>query len=321
MSGLGTIVGFALVFVLIAWALSALIFLTLQLTGPRLRRLGPAAERRVTALAAAMPVLAAATVVGALMISSSAGVDHCPVHDHHAHLCLEHGDDWAGRPWAVVLVASAMAVLAIRLLIFAGTLLRGRRAVALLRSASTAVADVRLVESDRPFCFVAGLRQPEIYASSAAWRGIVGLERDAMIAHERGHVRHRDLAWRATLEVLCAFGAPLTPAPILARWDHATERLRDGEAADAVGSAESVAGAMVRMCRLGATAIPAGATGFVPKAAALADRVESLLTDSPRGHRAAAVMATLWVVVMVAMVASIAVHVDPLHHALESLLG
>ncbi len=321
MNSLGAIVGFTLVFVLFTWAMSALLSLMIQAAGRPLRRLGAAAERRVTALAAALPVLVAAALVGALILSSIAGPDHCPVHDHHAHLCLTHGDDWASRPWAVALVSAAFAVLAIRLSLFAGALLRGGRAVARLRSASVAIGDVRLVESDQPFCFVAGLRRPEIYASSAAWRGIVGIEREAMIAHERAHVRHRDLAWRAAIEVLCAFGAPLTSSSIVARWDHATERLRDREAADAVDSPESVAGAMVRMCRLGTSAIPAGATSFAPKPAAIVDRVESLLTESPRGDRAAAVVTTLWVAVVVTMVASVAVHVEPLHHALESLLG
>lgn len=50
MTGFGTVVGFALVFVLVAWTLSALIVIAVRGAGPTLRRLGPVAERRVTAL-------------------------------------------------------------------------------------------------------------------------------------------------------------------------------------------------------------------------------------------------------------------------------
>jgi Zn-dependent protease with chaperone function len=260
-------------------------------------------------------------VVVTLLVRSIVGEDHCPTHDHHAHLCLAHGDAWASRPWAVALVASAVAIVLARLSLFAAALLRGRRAVALLRSASTRIDDVRLVDSDRPFCFVSGLRTPEIYASSAAWHGLDEDERAAMFAHERGHVRHRDLAWRAGLEVVSALGAPLTPSPLLARWEHATERLRDGEAAEAVGGPEAVAQAMVRMCRLGAPMVPARTTSFTPAPAALGDRVEALLGASPRGERAAAALGALGLVLVVGMVAIVATHAEPLHHLLESLLG
>lgn len=321
MSGLGTVVGFALVFVLTAWAVSALVLVMLRVAGGRLRRLGAVAERRVTLLAAALPVLLAAALVGTLVVSSIAGEDHCPAHDHHAHLCLAHGDDWASRPWAVALVAAAAAIVLARLSLFAGALIRGQRAVARLRSASTPVGDVRLVESERPFCFVAGLRRPEIYASTAAWQGLDDDQRDAMLAHERGHVRNGDLAWRAGIEVVSAFGAPLTPSPLLARWEHATERLRDDEAANEVGSPESVAEAMVRMCRLGAALAPACATSFAPAPSALGDRVEALLANRPRGDHAARVMGALWLVLVGATVCAVATHAEPLHHALESLLG
>ncbi len=321
MSGAGTLVGFALVFVLTAWTVSALIYLTFGATGRRLRRLGPLAERRITALAATLPVLLGTTVVATLVIRSIAGHDHCPAHDHHAHLCVAHGDAWIEQPWAVALVAAAAAVVLARLTLLGGALLRGRRAVAQLRGASRQLAEFRLVDSDRPFCFVAGLRRPEIYVSTAAWHGLEAEEREAMIAHERGHVKHHDLAWRSLLEVVVAFGAPLTSAPLFARWEHATERLRDDDAAAALGAPEDVAGAMVRLCRLGASPAGAGSVGFSPMPGALHDRVEALLAGQPRGERAAAVLARGWLVLVTAVAIAIATHAEPLHHALESLLG
>ena len=321
MRGLGTFVGFALIFVLTAWTLSALIAVMRPVVGRRLRGLGPAAERRGAALATALPLLIASTVVAILVARSVAGDDHCAAHDHHAHLCLAHGGAWAERSWAVALVAAAAAITLARLALLGGALLRGRRAVAQLRSASTAVEDVRLVDSPRPFCFVAGLRHAEIYASTSAWHGLALDERDAMLAHERGHVRHRDLAWRALLEVVSAFGAPMTPRPLLTRWEHATERLRDAEAADAVASPEAVAGAMVHMCRLGAAPLPSGLVGFAAAPAALDERVRALLAGGPRGYRVATRLGAVGLVLMAVVGFAIATHAEPLHHALESLLG
>lgn len=321
MSGGGAAIGFALVFVVTAWTVSALFSLLLAATAARLRRLGPAAERRLTALVAALPVLIAVAVVATLVVRSVAGADHCPDHDHHAHLCIAHGGAWAERPWAVALVAAAAAIVIARLVIFAATSLRARRAVARLRAASRRTAGVRLIDSSRPFCFVAGLRCPEIYASTAAWHGLDPEERDAMIAHERGHVRHRDLAWRGLLEVAAAFGAPLTPAPLLARWEHATERLRDGDAAVEIGDPAAVAAAMVHLCRLGAAVPAPRVLGFPAPPAALDERVEALLSDAPRGDRAASAVGLSWLVLLSAAIVAVATHAEPLHHAFESVLG
>ncbi len=320
MTNLGTFVGFAMVFVLTAWTLSAVIALMLPMIGSLRRWFGPAAERRSVALATALPLLVASIVVATLIARSVAGTDHCAAHDHHAHLCLAHGHAWAERPWAVALVAAAVAITLARLALLGGALLRGRRAIAQLRAASTSLDDVRLVDSPQPFCFVAGLRRAEIYASTGAWHGLASDERDAMLAHERGHVRHHDLAWRTLLEVVGAFGAPLTPRPLLARWEHATERLRDEEAGD-VASPEAVAGAMVHMCRLGAGPLPSGLVGFAAPPAALDDRVRALLAGGPRGYRAATTLGAGGLVVMVLVGSAIAAHAEPLHHALESLLG
>lgn len=321
MSGSGALVGFALVFVLVAWTLSAALSLLLAAGGTRLRALGPAAERRVAVLAAVLPVVLAAAVTAALVIRSVAGDDHCAVHDHHAHLCLAHGEAWLERPLVVVLVSVATAVAAARLLVLGVALLRGRRAIAVLRAASERCGDVQLVDSPRPFCFVAGLVRPRIYASTAAWSGLPDGERAAMLAHERGHVRHRDLGWRALVEAALAFGAPLTSSALIARWDHATERLRDGDAADEVGDPTAVASALVQMCRLGAIGAEARLIGFPARSGALEERVAALLDRAPRGARAARVVAAAALGLVSAVTIAAVTHVEPLHHVLESLLG
>jgi Zn-dependent protease with chaperone function len=316
----GSSIGFALVFVLTAWGLSIGFALVMGATRARWRELGPAAERRLAALAVVLPVAIAAAVVSMLVIQSLVGADHCTEHDHHAHLCVAHGAAWGQRPWAVALVAAAAAVLVARLAVLVAVSWRARRAVARLRRTSRSVGDVRLVDCDRPFCFVAGARRPEIFASTAAWEVLDAAERSAMLAHERGHVRHRDVAWRTLLEVVAAFGAPLTPTAFLTRWELATERLRDHDAAAEVGDPTTVASALVRLCKLGASVPALRTVGFPAGRDALDDRVRALLGEAPRGERAARAVALLGFGALSTVLLALAIHAEPIHHVLESLL-
>lgn len=317
----GALVGFALVFVLTAWASSAALGAIVALAGGRPRGWGPAGERRLSALTAVLPLALAAVLTATLAVHSAAGQDHCADHDHHAHLCVAHAQAWLDRPWALALVGAAATVVVLRLGALVATVLRAHSAVTQLRRASARIGDVRLVESPRPFCFVAGLWRPQIYASTAAWHGLDADEREAMLAHERAHVRHRDLAARAVLHAITVIAAPFGAGAMLRRWDDATERLRDRDAADAVGDPAAVAGAMVRMCRLGAPPVASGALGFTGARTALEGRVGALLAEEARGDRVATALAIAWLaLVTVATLAAVTL-AEPLHHGLESLLG
>jgi Zn-dependent protease with chaperone function len=312
--------GFALVFVLLVVALSAIGAGVVALAGPGLRRRGPHAERRAVEVAALAPVLLGLAMVTALVAQSYLGEDHCMRHDHHAHLCVAHGDDWARRPSVVAIIAAAAAVFATRLALVGGRLLRAARSIARLRAVSELTGDVRLVDSPRAFCFVAGLRAPAIYASTAVWRGLSDDERDAMIAHERSHLAHGDVRGRLGLDVLLAFAAPALGAPLARRWAHATERLRDADAARAMGDSDPVARAMVRLCRL-QHATPLEGVGFGDQGVLLAERVEALLAGEPTGDRAARFLSIASVAALGALAALAAGLAEPLHHLLETLLG
>ena len=320
MTALGSVVGFAIVFLTVAIGLSALACAAVAAFGSTLARRGPAVERRAVELAATVPVALALLVVVVLVTHSALTIDHCPVHGHHAHLCIAHGAAWLDQPWAIALASAAAVVAVGRAVVLATAMIRGRRRVGALARLARPVGDVQLVESTRAFCFVAGLRRSAIYASTAAWDGLADDERGAMLAHERGHVRGHDVARRALLELILVASAPLASTFLTARWEHATERLRDEEAGD-VASPEAVAGAMVHMCRLGAGPLPSGLVGFAAPPAALDDRVRALLAGGPRGYRAATTLGAGGLVVMVLVGSAIAAHAEPLHHALESLLG
>lgn len=318
MIGLGSVVGFAIVFLLVAVATSALACAAIALAGPALAARGAAVEKRAVELAAIAPVVIAGVVVTALIAHSAIAVDHCGVHDHHAHLCVAHGDAWLTRPWAVAVGAAALVVVLGRALLLAASLVRTRARVAALRRHARAIDDVLVVESPRAFAFVAGVRRPAIFASTAVWHGLADDERAAVLAHERGHVRGGDVGRRVVLELATIATAPGVPGFLAARWHDANERLRDHGAA-AVTSSEAVARALVRMCRLGAVHV--AGMSFEAGAASLERRVHGVLDDAPVGGAAARTLAIAAIVVASALACAAIVYVDPLHHALETLLG
>ncbi len=315
----GSLVGFGVVFVLVAWTLSVALTLLLWRRRRWLRGLGPAAERGAVELVAAIPVLFGIAVVAVLVVRSQVGIDHCETHDHHVHLCLVHGAPWTERLWAVALVTLVGAISFVRFGILGAAVFRRRRSVARLRRASRHEDGIWWVDSPLALCFVSGFRDPEIFVSTGAWSALDDDERAAMLAHERTHVRQRDVARRFVLDLLLLAGAPL--ALLLRRaWDCATERLCDARAADVTGSCEAVASAMVKVCRLGVRTAFSTAS-FTPPDGVLGERVEALLAGEPAGDRAAYVLKALGAAAAIVVVIVAALQADSLHHMLESLLG
>lgn len=318
MTGLGGLIGFGVVFSLIGVATSVVACAALAGFTAAARRRGPAVERRAVELATLVPIVAATIGVAALVAHSLTASDHCPGHGHHAHLCVAHGAAWLERPWAIAAGAAALMVGLGRATVLASIVLRGRARVRALASVATVVGELRLVESPRAFCFVAGLWRSAIYASTAAWRGLDDDERAAMLAHERAHVRGRDVARRALLDLAMIVAAPLAPAYLAARWDDATERLRDADAA-AISSPDAVARALLAMCRLGAVRV-AGAS-FEAGARTLSTRIAAVLAEVPSGRSQARTMVAAATTTILMLAVASAIFASSLHHALETLLG
>jgi Zn-dependent protease with chaperone function len=317
-----SLIGFGVVFLLVCGVTSGLVTLWLLARRHVHAARGAAVERRAAELAATLPVVLGIAVVAILALESVTGIDHCDVHGHHAHLCLWHGAIWLDRAGAVAALFAGAVVVAVRGGALALGMARARSMVARLRVAGTRRQRVHVVQSDRVFCFVAGLVRPTIFASSAARAALAPDEWEAMLAHEASHVRHHDLRRRLRLELLLLFAAPLTAIAIRERWDLATERLRDADAADAVGSSETVASALVRMARRAAEHRLAGVAAFTPQGdQVLTARVASLLDAAPRGDAAARHLGWRSLGFAAGLVILALVLADPLHHALETLLG
>lgn len=325
---LGSLIGFALVFFVTAWVASALLGGALLLGRARLRLLGPRAERRAAAIAIVLPAalgaLLALGLAGFSVLGPSFGFpDHCLDHGDHLHLCLHHGAAWSSQWWAVSLTAGLGALLAVRLARAAHAAWTTRRRLRAVRAVSSerVTPDGTIVvcsPSRQPFCFAAGLGTPRIYVGSAAFDRLDDDEQAAMLAHERAHIAFGDV-WRGSaLSALALFGAPGFAAASVRRWRDAGERLCDRVAADALGSPETVAAAIIAFARA-----PASRFGcaFVPHPAQVVDRVEALLGDAPRGDRVARRFSAAAAGALLSAAVAAAVLVDPLHHAIETLLG
>ncbi len=311
----GSVVGFGAVFVLVCMASAVVGVVVLRLVRP----CSPAVDRILALLVAAAPVVLGLTVVGVLAVGSLMGPDHCDVHGHHAHLCLVHGAPWLDRLWALAVVATMTAVVAARAGELVITLVRGRRLVARLERAVPDAQDIAIVPSTRPFCFVAGIARPRIYASTAARGALAPAEWTAMLAHERGHVTHHDLRWRLALELCLLVAPPGLAAWVRDRWELATERLRDADAAAVTGS-DAVAGALVQMAR--AVMVPGLTAAFrAPVSTALAARVNALLDREPRGEGRARVIRNVALAALVVSIVGLAATAGHVHHTLETLLG
>ncbi len=322
---LGSLIGFALVFFLCAWTMSALAGTWTSLGIHRQH--GAAAEKRAAALSLLLPPMLAGMVVfslaGLSVLPESLGIkDHCHAHGQHLHLCLVHGGEWAHQPWAASLVAALAATLAIRLVRLGAAILDSRRRLRIVERSSVRIQGgdipVFLAPSGRPFCFVSGLWAPRIFVAGALWERLRAEEREAMLTHERMHVANGDL-WRSVvLQVFAIFGAPLFASQSKQRWDDATERLCDRLAADEADDAGPLASALVNWAKPPSLAT---ALSFVPRPGSVEDRVVAVLTEESTG-RVAARNLLLRTSVLTAGITMLTLSLaDPLHHAFETLFG
>jgi Zn-dependent protease with chaperone function len=271
------------------------------------------------------PVLAlglVAVLAAESMLGLRAGTDHCLEHDHHLHLCLLHGAAWASQAWALTLVVFAGSFVAVRSVVSLWAHAMAQRSASRLRSLGTAIGPrgCYLVPSRERFAFTAGLTSPIVLLSSAAWDALSPAQRDAVVAHELGHVAHGDVWRRAVLGIAASLGAPLLASRLLGVWSLAAERICDRRAALAVGRPSIVASAMLALARAAPPrTAPAGAV--FAAASHLPERVHSMLGEGPGGETPSKYM--LWGMACAALWAAGAfvLFAEPLHHALETVLG
>ena len=231
-----------------------------------LRGLHPALRSRLAWVAATLPVLLPTVLVLACLTPGLAGLlagtgDHCLRHADHPHLCLVHLPATLRGP-LVAAGALTVAALAIGLTRAATRTARQRRGLALLeataRSASAPIH--RVVPSDHPFSFVAGLVRPKIWVASALEDSLPADQLAVVLAHECAHAERRDPLRAATA---AALSWPLWPSvrrAILGELALASEQACDEAAGLRLGDRLRVAEAILAVERLVHRTSPA----FVP---------------------------------------------------------
>ncbi len=291
-----------------------------------LSALAPRARHRVCWLLAVLPLgFAASTLFAATLPSLVAlvepALDHCGAHGgEHAHLCFVHVPATAVHIELMALLAFVGAYFALRAGLAVPALVRAARTVdALVETSVTApTADVRIIESSRPFCFAAGLVRPRIVISRGLHDALTREERAAVVAHERAHAQRRD-----ALSALMAQIAASTHLPGVGAWlrrelEVAAEQCCDEAAAQVAGDRLLVASTILKVERLahadGSSACAQLAPAF--GACAVTRRVEALL-EHPRVEPSLRGLAALVLIYWVAAV----LFADELHHGAESALS
>jgi Zn-dependent protease with chaperone function len=306
---------------LVSFGSSAVVGLVAAALRGSIDRLAPVAQARVWLSAAFLPALAAMAVMAAALAPSFGWIlDHCAVApDPHAHphICADRHQEVL--PSALVLAVGA--ALAVRVLVTAVRLGRAsvasviaRRALGRLASPEV-VAGALVLPFDEPQAFIVGLARPSLFVT----RGLLSPQHcehlEAVLAHERAHVRRRDALRRLFAFMVLSFHLPFVAAWIERKLARAHEMAADGEAAVAVRSPARVARALVRLVRA-ARHTPRFALAF--GGSDVEARVTMLLDTRPRPNRPGLLALVGGMLVGIGFVASGA---GAVHHGIEILLG
>jgi Zn-dependent protease with chaperone function len=300
--------------------LSALAWVPLRRT---LASWPPASRARALLSLAAAPHALAVGLTGLCFALGPLGqvvpaLDHCLTHAHDGapHLCAAHLPPTVGHPLAWGIAAAMLLWLAVPAL---RQLWRERasrmRVRQLVGSARKDPARGALVV-DSPVAFAAATSLAELpVVSTALLRGLSGDQLAVVLAHERAHLRRRDPAMRAWAARLASAHLPWLRRRLLAELELASEQACDEDSATAAPHRVGVAAVLLAVERLRHPELASALTGFGgPRS--LEARVQALLAPplsaaavwSPRGL----------VLLAVGLTAALA---DPLHHALEQLVG
>jgi Zn-dependent protease with chaperone function len=303
---------------MIALTASALTGLALLPLRRALDAMTPAAQARVVLLLALLPAIASAAIMTTALAPAFGWIaDHClPAgHDHeHPHICAHV----AGLPALPLLAIAALfgARVAGSALALARSLLRSASA---RRGLDRATRDqhgrTRVLPLQAPQAFVLGVLRPTLYVTRGLLSAAHAQHVDAVLAHERAHLRRADPLRMLIANAALALHLPGIAGALRARLLRAQEMAADVEAADAIGSRKRVAKALVAIARAQHSP-PTLALAF--GACNVEARVHRLLDERPR--RDSPAVSTLLLGIACAL-GALAAQAEAVHHAVEHMLG
>ncbi len=330
---------------LIAVGMSLVVGLALSLARSWLRERAPAAQARVFFAASVAPAVVTAVVMTAALSPTLGWIaDHCHTmaDPHgHPHICAHVGSQLPAIPIIVLgalfgarMLFAFVSASALALSAWRGKLLLAR-ASEMPPPGCAALSDTLILPLDIPRGFVVGLFRPQVFLT----RGLLGPEArehaDAIVAHEKAHVRRGDPLWRVLANIALAFHLPTVASRVRQSLARAQERAADEVAAQTVGNREQVASALVFVARHGlakgqsaGVRMPRGEHAFGPtrESAAgaihgttdLEPRVRALLNEPSRSH---APGKTALAMPVAAFIVAVAGGAGIVHHGVEVVLG
>ncbi|MGH0032938.1 MAG: M56 family metallopeptidase [Myxococcota bacterium] len=311
-----------------AWAIFAAatsvgVAVAWRLGARRLRRLHPAVRSRLAWAAAAAPSLVPTLLVAACLAPGVVGLlsgagDHCLQHADHPHLCLVHLPATLRTPLLVVVAVGATG-LALALGAAAAQVARQRRQLARLAVAASPASDPRrrVVPSERPFSFVAGLVRPEIWIASTLEEALPAAQLAVVLAHERAHLERHDPLRAVTAALLSWPHWPGVRRAILAELALASEQACDESAAARLGDRLRVAETLLAVERLLGARAPVASPGSAFGGSNVAARVRGLVGE-PAPARLPGWVA--WAAAIL-FAAALPAGSDALHHWTEHGIG
>jgi hypothetical protein len=277
----------------------------------------PASAARWLWLAAAAPGLLPPLAIALCLLPSLLGADHCLGHGGHAHLCLRHPAATLGAA-ASAGVALAAGAVGFALLRGGVRLAHAQRGLAGLAAgvAGPLAAGVERLASEAPVSCTLGALRPRIVVSDGLVRALLPASLTVVIEHERAHARRRDTLRALVARALSWPHLPGVRRALLAELALASERACDEAAAARTGDRLLVAETLLAVERLARGWPRAGALAASFGESAVPRRIESLLAE-PRPRPPAG---RVWLYTGAGVATTIPL-IEPLHHAVEHLLG
>lgn len=261
---------------------------------PLFRRLSPAVGPESRALLiwlyGLLPVLVACVSV-IMLLQPALAAAFMPSHCHGAN-CAAHRPEFDLSSVAGTgLILLTAAVLSVALALAQRNLLQNHRRLLMLRQLSRRGLGRhwRLVDSEQPLAWCAGILRPQVYISRGLLATLDGEELQAVLLHEQAHLQRRDNLRAALLQWATVFWPPPAKRRLWRDLQAATEEACDLAAAASPDRADQIAAVLKRLTQAAPanSAAPPGRAGRGYNAAALLQRLEKLHSPQPVGAIAA----------------------------------
>lgn len=267
---------------------------------PLFRSVSPAVDPQNRALATwlygLLPLLVALASLLLLLLPELTAVfmpDHC-----HGDNCAAHRPEFdAGSPVGIALLALTTTVLLGVLALARRSLLKTRQRLRALEHLSQGELgrSWRLVDSDRPLAWCAGILRPRLYLSRGLLATLDAGQLQAVLLHEQAHLLRRDNLRATALQWATVFWPPASRRQLWRDLQEATEASCDQMAARWAGDTGQVLAAVEKLARetLAEAPVPPGQYRGEGEANRLVDRIHYLQSAEP----AAAMAVASWLII------------------------